>query len=272
MLIPQIKRHGKTVGLIPTMGALHEGHLTLVREAKKRNGLVVVSIFVNPTQFGPGEDFTRYPRPIEDDIEKCRAAEVDMIFAPTPEVMYPQGFGTFVDVEGLTDKLEGEFRPGHFRGVATIVLKLFAAVEPNQAYFGMKDYQQLKVIEKMVRDMNVKLEIVPVPTVREDGGLAMSSRNAYLSPEEREAALVLYKALSDARDQAWSGETDAEAIRQAMIDRIEAEHLAVIDYVAVVHPETLEPIETIEGGALAALAVKFGKTRLIDNMLIYIGT
>ena len=272
--IPELRRaisevENKEIGLIPTMGALHEGHLSLMRAAKHKNEFVVVSIFVNPTQFGPNEDFSRYPRTFEADVEKCRSVGVDLIFHPSPEEMYPNGFSTFVDVEGITERLEGGFRPGHFRGVTTIVFKLFAAVEPDSAYFGMKDYQQLKVIEKMVRDLNVDVEIVPVPTLREPDGLAMSSRNAYLSEDERRAALALYRSLIAAKELADSGETDAEAIRQKALQMIQAEPLVnKIDYVEVVDPNTLDPVSWITSGAVIALAVRIGKTRLIDNMLI----
>jgi pantoate--beta-alanine ligase len=250
------------------MGALHEGHLSLVKQSKDNGDFTVVSIFVNPTQFGPNEDFAKYPRPFEADAEKCREAGVDAIFAPTPEEMYPEGFDTFVEVGGITGKLEGASRPGHFRGVATIVLKLFAAVEPRRAYFGMKDYQQLKVIQKMARDLNVSVDIVPVPTVRERDGLAKSSRNAYLSPEERRAATVLYRSLVAAKAPAESGERDAEVIRRTVVDMIQSEPLAAIDYVAAVDPDTLEPLREFEGEILVALAVRIGRTRLIDNMLV----
>jgi pantoate--beta-alanine ligase len=267
-LIPDAKMRGKTIGLVPTMGALHDGHMSLVRAARESGDFVVVSIFVNPTQFGPNEDFRRYPRTFEADSAKCAEAGVDIIFAPNTEEMYPDGFSTFVDVEGITTKLEGTSRPGHFTGVATVVLKLFAAVEPTRAYFGMKDYQQLKVIEKMVRDLNVKVEVVPVPTLREPDGLAMSSRNAYLRPDERKAATVLYRSLSKAKEMADSGEKDAQAIWNAVTEIIDAEPLAEIDYVAVCHPQTLEMLDSIEGGALVALAVRMGKTRLIDNIVL----
>lgn len=267
-IIPAAKREGRTVGLVPTMGALHAGHLSLIDCAKENGDFIVVSIFVNPTQFGPNEDFERYPRPLEADVEKCREAGVDLIFAPIVDVMYPDGYGTYVDVEGVTDMLEGASRPGHFRGVATVVLKLFAAVEPTRAYFGMKDYQQLKVIEKMVRDLNVKLEIVPVPILRESDGLAMSSRNVYLKPEERQAALALYRALNAAKEAVGSGEKDTKAIQRVASDIIKAEPLAKIDYVAVVDPETLAPIDHIEDKILVALAVRIGSVRLIDNMLV----
>lgn len=267
-IILETKREGRAVGFVPTMGALHDGHISLVKQSKDRGDFTVVSVFVNPTQFGPNEDFHKYPRPFEADAEKCRAAGVDLIFHPSVEEMYPDGFGTYVDIEGVTEMLEGAARPGHFRGVATVVLKLFAAVEPNRAYFGMKDFQQLKVIEKMVRDLNVKVEIVPVPIYREPDGLAMSSRNAYLDSDQRQAALVLYRSLLAARNAVRNGEADAEKIRQVALQVITAEPLAVVDYVAVVHSETLEPVEKIEEETLVALAVRIGKTRLIDNMLI----
>ncbi|HOK52886.1 MAG TPA: pantoate--beta-alanine ligase [Armatimonadota bacterium] len=262
------KSEGKTVGLVPTMGALHQGHLSLIERSKEMDSFTVVSIFVNPTQFGPAEDFTRYPRPFEVDAEKCRKAGVDLIFAPLVEEVYPEGFATYVEVGGVTEMLEGAYRPGHFRGVATVVLKLFTAVEPKRAYFGMKDYQQLKVIQKMVRDLNLNIEIVPVPTFREPDGLAMSSRNAYLNPEERQAALCLYRALNIAREAVDAGERNAETVRQKALDVIQSEPLAKPDYVAVVDPETLMPIERIDGPVLIALAVRIGNTRLIDNMLI----
>ncbi|HOM72209.1 MAG TPA: pantoate--beta-alanine ligase [Armatimonadota bacterium] len=262
------KSEGKTVGLVPTMGALHQGHLSLIERSKEMDSFTVVSIFVNPTQFGPAEDFTRYPRPFEVDAEKCRKAGVDLIFAPLVEEVYPEGFATYVEVGGVTEMLEGAYRPGHFRGVATVVLKLFTAVEPKRAYFGMKDYQQLKVIQKMVRDLNLNIEIVPVPTFREPDGLAMSSRNAYLNPEERQAALCLYRALNIAREAVDAGERNAETVRQKALDVIQSEPLAKPDYVAVVDPETLMPVDCVDGPVLVALAVRIGNTRLIDNMLI----
>jgi len=267
-IIPSAKQEGRKIGLVPTMGALHEGHISLVRASKQAGDFTVVSIFVNPTQFGPAEDFNRYPRTVEADLEKCRAVGVDLVFNPTVEEMYPEGFSTYVNVEGITDTLEGISRPGHFRGVATVVLKLFAAVEPNRAYFGMKDYQQLKVIEKMVRDLNINLEIVPVPIFREPDGLAMSSRNTYLNAEERRAALVLYRALTAAKEAVMRGEKDIEEIRRIAMDVIEAEPRAAIDYVALVDPETLAPAERVDDTILIALAVKIGAVRLIDNMLI----
>jgi pantoate--beta-alanine ligase len=267
-VIGGVKREGRVVGLVPTMGALHDGHMALVNSSRENGDFTVVSIFVNPTQFGPSEDFERYPRQLEADLEKCRAAGVELVFAPDVSEMYPEGFGTYVDVQGITEILEGASRPGHFRGVATIVIKLFAAVEPRRAYFGMKDYQQLKVIEKMVRDLNVRVDIIPVPIVREPDGLAMSSRNVYLSKDERRAAASLYKALMAARNAAGDGVTDAESIRQIVESILLAEPLVQIDYVAVVDKETLLPIDSISKGAVVLLAVRIGSTRLIDNMLI----
>jgi pantoate--beta-alanine ligase len=259
------------VGLVPTMGYLHEGHLSLVRAARAANQHVVVSIFVNPTQFGPNEDFERYPRDEDRDLELLRGEGVDVVFAPSVEEMYPSGDSTVVDVEGVTDVLEGAHRPGHFRGVATVVSKLFHIIEPTRACFGQKDAQQLLVIKKMVRDQRMAVEIVGCPTVREPDGLAMSSRNAYLSPEERAAALVLSKALNRARALFESGESNGELLRAAMRSIIDAEPLAAADYVSVADTETLAELERVDGRALASLAVRIGKTRLIDNVVLGVG-
>jgi len=268
-VIGSAKREGLVVGLVPTMGALHDGHIALINQSRGNGDFTVVSIFVNPTQFGPSEDFDRYPRQLESDLEKCRAAGVDVVFAPDVSEMYPEGFGTYVDVQGITEIFEGAFRQGHFRGVATVVIKLFAAVEPRRAYFGMKDYQQLKVIEKMVRDLNVRVDIVPVPTVREPDGLAMSSRNVYLSEEERRAAASLYRALITAKKAVdEEGIADAETIRRMVESVLLAEPLVQIDYAAVVDKETLQIVESVKNGAVVLLAVRIGSTRLIDNMLI----
>jgi pantoate--beta-alanine ligase len=267
-IVRRIRREDKIIGLVPTMGALHEGHVSLIRLAASSNDFTVVSIFVNPTQFGPAEDFERYPRSLDSDLEKCRSTGVDLVFAPTADEMYPSGFGTYTEVEGLTQMLEGASRPGHFRGVATIVLKLFNLVEPHRAYFGLKDYQQLKVIQKMVRDLSLDIEIVPGPTVREPDGLAMSSRNAYLEPRQRQAAAALFQALQAAKARAEAGERDAEAVRQAAEDMLRAEPLADIDYVAVVDPETLQPVGRVRGPVLVALAVRIGSVRLIDSAVI----
>lgn len=266
--VERARSEGKTIGLVPTMGALHEGHLTLIRQARVQCGFVVVSVFVNPTQFGPREDFARYPRPLDEDARKCAEAGVDVVFAPSADEMYPEGFDTWVEVSGLTEVLEGESRPGHFRGVTTVCAKLFNIAQPTYAYFGMKDYQQLKVIQKMVADLNMPLEMVPCATVREPDGLAMSSRNAYLSPEERQAALVLSRSLSRASEAFGSGQRDAGAIQVLAQNLIKAEPLAQIDYVAVVDAESLAPIDRIENPAVVLLAVRIGTTRLIDNLVL----
>lgn len=266
--IVRVRREGKTIGFVPTMGALHHGHITLVKRAREQCDFVVVSIFVNPTQFGPGEDLDKYPRTLESDSRKCEAAGVDLIFVPSAAEMYPQGFASWVDVEGPTRILEGEHRPGHFRGVTTVCAKLFNIVQPDFAYFGRKDYQQLTVIGKMVRDLNMPLTIVPVDTVREADGLALSSRNVYLSSAERQAALVLCRSLDIAKRAFKSGERRADALRIITEHVIEAESLAQIDYVAVVDAETLLAIETIEKPAVILLAVKISATRLIDNAVL----
>ena len=268
--IAAARKQGKTIGFVPTMGALHDGHLELMRRAREECGFVVVSIFVNPTQFGPNEDFQRYPRDFDGDARKVESVGSDLIFNPGPEEMYPEGFTTYINLDGIADLLEGASRPVHFRGVATVVGKLFNIVAADKAYFGAKDYQQLKVIQRMVRDLDFPVEIVPVETVREADGLAMSSRNAYLSPEERAAATVLYKALRFAGEQARAGERDGLALERKITELIDAEPLAVLDYAAVVDPETLESVENITGPFLVALAARVGKTRLIDNMLIHL--
>ena len=256
------------VGFVPTMGYLHEGHLSLVRAAREANAHTVVSIFVNPTQFGPGEDFERYPRDTERDLSLLRDERVDVVFMPPVEEMYPEGASTFVEVEGITDVLEGAHRPGHFRGVTTVVAKLFNIVQPTRAYFGRKDAQQLAVVRKMMRDLQRDIEIVGLPIVREPDGLALSSRNAYLSPEERTAALVLSRALNKAGELFAAGARDAEALRRAMRELIGAEPLARVDYVSVADPATLQELDRIESSALASLAVRIGRTRLIDNVTL----
>ncbi len=263
-------RRGLTgsVGLVPTMGYLHEGHLALVRRARSENETVVVSIFVNPTQFGAGEDFQTYPRDPERDLALLQGEEADVVFMPPAEQMYPAHFSTWVDVQQITEWLEGAFRPGHFRGVATVVAKLFNIVEPTRAYFGQKDAQQLIVIKRMVSDLNMNLELVAVPTVREPDGLAMSSRNTYLGPKERQAALVLWQALNLA-NQLWSeGERNAGKIREKMRALIDCEPLAQIDYISVADAESLEELGEIDRPALVSLAVRVGKTRLIDNIVL----
>ncbi|HLN61091.1 MAG TPA: pantoate--beta-alanine ligase [Symbiobacteriaceae bacterium] len=263
------RRTGKRIGFVPTMGYLHDGHLALMRQARAECDFVVVSIFVNPTQFGPGEDFDRYPRDLERDQALCQSVPVDAIFHPSVAEMYPPGSLTRVQVSGITETLCGASRPGHFEGVATVVTKLFNIVAPDVAYFGQKDAQQVAVIRRMVRDLNMDLEIRPVPTVREPDGLAMSSRNAYLSPEDRQAALVLSRSLQLAQARVAAGGRDLAAIRSEMAALIAAEPRATIDYVSIVDYDTLQPVDRLlEGKALAALAVRFGKTRLIDNCVL----
>jgi pantoate--beta-alanine ligase len=255
-----------TVGFVPTMGYLHEGHLALVKQARIENSAVIVSIYVNPTQFGPREDFGAYPRDLNHDLELLREGGVDIVFVPSDDQMYSPEFSTWVDVEGVSKQLEGACRPGHFRGVATVVAKLFNIVQPTKAYFGQKDAQQVVVIKRMVADLNMAVEIVVVPTVREGDGLAMSSRNIYLSPEERKAAKILFRALTLARQLRLGGEKDAGKIRRQMAALIQKEPLAKTDYVSIVDAETMEELNLIDRSALASLAVRIGKTRLIDNM------
>ena len=254
-----------TVGLVPTMGYLHEGHLALVRQARTENSTVVASIYVNPTQFGPGDDLARYPRDLERDVELLHREKADIVFAPSDAEMYPPGFSSWVDVGKITERLEGASRPGHFRGVATVVARLFNIVRPSRAYFGQKDVQQLLVIKRMVTDFNMGIEIVSVPTVRESDGLAMSSRNVYLNPEERRAATVLFGALALALRLHSDGVSDADEIRGLMTGFIEQEPLAQIEYVSIADAESLEELSIIDRPALASLAVRIGRTRLIDN-------
>ena len=261
------KRSG-SVGFVPTMGYLHEGHIKLIRWARAENKNVAVSIFVNPTQFGPREDFAAYPRDPERDLSLLKQEKVDVVFMPDAEEIYPPQSSTWVEVGNVTERLEGAFRPGHFRGVATVVAKLFGIVEPTRAYFGQKDAQQLVVIRRMVADLNMNVEVVAVPTVRELDELAMSSRNVYLDPEERESAVVLYKALSRAQKLWGKGERSAELLRKEMTSLIESEPKATIDYVSIADPETLEELEDIEDNALVSMAVRIGKTRLIDSMTL----
>lgn len=262
------RRDGRSLGLVPTMGYLHEGHLSLLRQARRECDAVVISIFVNPTQFGPGEDLASYPKDLKRDLALASEVPVDAAFCPTPAEMYPEPYFTYVDVATLTAGLCGASRPGHFRGVATVVTKLLQILGPDRAYFGAKDAQQLAVIRRLAADLNFDTAIVGVPTVREPDGLALSSRNVYLSPGERRAAPVLYRALQAARAQAAAGERDAGQLLATLQSTIAAEPLARIDYAAVVDPVTLQPITRLCGQALAAVAVRFGKARLIDNMLL----
>jgi pantoate--beta-alanine ligase len=260
--------NGRKIGFVPTMGYLHEGHLSLVRRARSENDLVVVSIFVNPIQFGPNEDFEKYPRDTQRDLSLLQQENVDVVFMPSAVDMYPEGFHSYVDVGQVTEVLEGECRPGHFRGVATVVLKLFNAVQPHRAYFGQKDAQQVVVIRKMVQDLNVGVEVIGCPTIRETGGLAMSSRNVFLSPDERRAALVLFRCLSLAERLHRQGERDAGKLRDRLEGLVAREPLAHADYISIADPKTLQEFETIEGPALISLAIRIGVTRLIDNVTV----
>lgn len=260
------KKNGLSVGLVPTMGYLHEGHQSLIRAAGE-NDKVVVSIFVNPIQFGPGEDFEAYPRDLERDMKKCEEAGADLIFAPEASEMYADNFSAFVDMTGPTEELCGKSRPGHFRGVCTVVSKLFNIVSPDKAYFGQKDAQQLAVIRRMVRDLNINIQIVGCPIIREDDGLAKSSRNTYLSKEERQAALVISRSLAAGRKMLENGEKDLNLISSKIISLIKQEPMAKIDYVKIVDADTIIPAEKAEGKILVAAAVYIGKTRLIDNFI-----
>jgi pantoate--beta-alanine ligase len=262
---------GKRIGLVPTMGYLHAGHLSLVQAARRECDVVVMSIFVNPKQFGPQEDFATYPRDMEGDLRQAREAGVDAVFAPTVEEMYPPGFLTEVTVHELTAPLCGASRPGHFNGVTTVVAKLFNIVGPDRAYFGQKDYQQVTVLRKMATDLCMPLEVITCPTVREPDGLAMSSRNAYLIPAERQAALVLSRALRLAEECLAQGERQGARLTAMLHDCVTKEPLARIDYVAVCDPQTLREVEQITGTVLVALAVYIGKTRLIDNAVLRVG-
>lgn len=256
------------VGFVPTMGFLHAGHISLVELARKDCASVVVSIFVNPAQFGPKEDLSAYPRDLPRDLTMLGKAGVDLVWLPTPEIIYPPDFQTWVDVEQVSLPLEGSMRPGHFRGVATVVAKLFNAVQPHKAYFGQKDAQQVAVIRRMTSDLNFPIEIIVGPTEREADGLAMSSRNTYLDPAERKAATVLHRALSAAQAAYASGERDAEALRAVMRKTIEGEPLAKLQYVSAADPRSLQELDRIENGALLSMAVYVGKTRLIDNVVL----
>jgi pantoate--beta-alanine ligase len=263
-----LRRAGRSVGLVPTMGALHDGHISLVRASKLACEATAVSIFVNPTQFGPHEDLAKYPRTFEADCALLEKEDVDLLFAPSVAEMYPAGAATMVEVEGIGDRLDGTSRPGHFRGVATVCAKLFHIAAPAQAFFGQKDAAQLAVLRKMVRDLNFDLKIVGCPIVREPDGLAMSSRNRYLSAEERQQALVIGRALRAASDLVAAGETSSAKLLASMQAVMSEEPNAKVDYLAAVNPDTLESIEDVSRGGLIAVAAKFGATRLIDNILI----
>lgn len=261
------RQEGLSVGLVPTMGYLHEGHKSLIDKAVEQNDRVVVSVFVNPIQFGPGEDLATYPRDLDRDAVLCENAGANLIFHPEPENMYFDDFCTYIDMDGLTKGLCGKTRPTHFRGVCTVVGKLFNIVQPDRAYFGQKDAQQLAVIRRMVRDLNFNLEIVGCPIIREEDGLAKSSRNTYLSPEERKAAVILHKGLTRGEELANQGEKNANVVKAAIREVIESEPLAKIDYVEIVDFDNMQEIETLERPFLAAVAVYIGKTRLIDNFI-----
>jgi pantoate--beta-alanine ligase len=262
------RAESRIVGLVPTMGALHAGHLSLIERARRECSPVIASIFVNPKQFGPSEDFSKYPRTFESDSEKLQGAGVDVLFAPEPSEIYPHGFSTYVNVDGLSDRLEGRSRPGHFRGVATVVMKLLQIVQPNFAYFGRKDAQQSRLILQMVRDLNLDTGIVVCPPVREPDGLALSSRNVYLNPDERKAAAVLYRALEAARSELAAGVRDGLQLRDVLQRTLGAERHARVDYAEIVDAESFEPVVRVNKPCYVLLAVFIGKTRLIDNLYV----
>jgi pantoate--beta-alanine ligase len=266
--VQNARQSGRTIGLVPTMGALHAGHLSLVDAAKRANDFTVATIFVNPTQFGPHEDFARYPRPLDADLDSLRAAGADLAFVPERGEVYGPQHVTFVEVASVAEPLEGRRRPGHFRGVATVVLKLFNMATPDRAYFGQKDYQQTLVVRRMVADLNLPIDIRVCPTVREPDGLAMSSRNAYLSADERRQASVLYRSLRCAAELVASGQRDAAVVGEAMSACYASTPRVAIEYLVIVDRETLQPLSTIDRPALAAVAARIGKTRLIDNVLL----
>jgi pantoate--beta-alanine ligase len=263
-----LRKRAKTIGYVPTMGALHEGHLRLIRQAQRENDIVVVSIFVNPIQFSPAEDFSRYPRPIKQDISLCRRENVDFLFYPRGKEMYPLGFKTYVLVEQLGDVLCGASRRGHFRGVATVVTKFFNILQPDRAYFGQKDAQQAIIIQRMVEDLNMPIKIRVMPIVRHKSGLALSSRNIYLNEQERQDALCLSQALKFAKDLVKSGERDCQIVTEKIREFMESKKTARIEYISIVDFKNLKPVEKISDKCLIALAVHFGKTRLIDNIVV----
>jgi pantoate--beta-alanine ligase len=266
--IKKQKSDGKRIGLVPTMGFLHEGHLSLVRGSLRRTDCTVVSIYVNPRQFGPEEDFQEYPRDLEKDKAMLKGLGVDFVFIPDHLEMYPEGFKTFVEVKELQDKYEGQSRPGHFRGVCTVVLKLFAIIQPDVSFFGQKDAQQAVIIKKMVQDLNVDVEIQVLPTVREKDGLALSSRNVYLTEAQRKAALCLANSLRKAKNMIDAGETDPQVVASEMRKIIDQQELAKLDYIAIVDLDNFEPLAKIEKDALIAVAAFFGKVRLLDNIIV----
>lgn len=263
-----LRRQGKEIGFVPTMGYLHEGHASLIRVARRENPVLAVSLFVNPTQFDRQADLESYPIDMDGDLTKLRGEGVDLVFVPERQIIYPPGYATFVEVEGLTRRWEGAYRPGHFRGVTTVVAKLFNIVRPHRGYFGQKDYQQARVVERMVRDLDMDIEVVVLPTVREPDGLALSSRNVNLTPEERRQAPMLFQALCWAADRIKSGEHDVRRLEEEMQRMIREGTAATIDYVALCDPESLEPLDKVAGPVVALLAVRFSRARLIDNLLI----
>ncbi|MBI5755640.1 MAG: pantoate--beta-alanine ligase [Nitrospirae bacterium] len=267
-LAMQLRHEGKTIGFVPTMGALHQGHLSLMQHAKKESDVVVASIFVNPTQFCPSEDYKEYPRDMEGDMEKAKGAGVDILFTPAVSAIYPEGYRTYVEVEGLSSVLCGKVRPGHFRGVSTIVLKLLNIVKPHKAFFGQKDYQQIVIIKRMARDLNLDVEIAVLPTVREEDGLAMSSRNQYLNKDERMSAAILYRSLQEARSLFEKGEMSTEKLKDAILSAFMGNSSAKLEYVAIVHPEISEEEKDVQKGTVIAIAARIGDTRLIDNIIL----
>ena len=267
-LAESLRTKGQRIGFVPTMGFLHEGHLSLMREARKQSDIVVVSIFVNPTQFGPAEDFERYPRDPEEDTIKCKAEGVDIIFMPSSEDLYHPGQEVNVNVEGISEILEGAIRPGHFRGVATIVAKLFAIVKPHRAFFGQKDFQQTVIIRQMVRGLNLDVEVIVLPTVREPDGLAMSSRNTYLNEQERHAAVSLYRALSAGEGLIRAGEHDPSTIKKAMRAVLEQEKILKIDYIEIADPDSLVSLSRVDRKAVLLVAARLGPIRVIDNIFV----
>ena len=264
----QARAESRIIGLVPTMGALHAGHTSLIERAKKECSHLIASIFVNPKQFGPNEDFAKYPRAFESDSEKMKQAGVDALFAPEAAEIYPKGFSTYVHVEGLSERLEGRSRPGHFRGVATVVMKLLQIVQPDRAYFGRKDAQQARLVTQMARDLNLVSEIVVCPIVRESDGLALSSRNAYLNPDERKAATVLYRALAATKEELARGERDALHLKNVLQRTLGKERLATVDYAEIMDAESFEPVVRVSKPCYVLLAVFVGKTRLIDNLYV----
>lgn len=262
------RTENRIIGLVPTMGALHAGHLSLIERAKRDCSPVIASLFVNPKQFGPNEDFSKYPRTLESDSEKLKDAGVDALFAPEPADIYPKDFSTYVHVEGLSERLEGRSRPGHFRGVATVVMKLLQIVQPNFAYFGRKDAQQARIVAEMTRDLNLDSEVIVCPIVREADGLALSSRNVYLSADERKAATVLHRTLDAAKNELAAGTRDALELQTSLRRKLDSERLAAVDYAEVVDAESFEPVVRFSKACYVLLAVFIGKTRLIDNLYV----